>query len=274
MNCLSKVLSRGRQGREKYSAVFLANVRAQLAYRGIVIETVFDYFMQCLLLILLWRAIYSDSPTLYGRSFAQMKEYLLASCAFSSIYAYPSIHFLSVDIRNGEIAYTLTRPLDFQAQFFFKNLGRVAASLLVVLPVFFLSSLLVGAVPGGSPLFSLVSLVMAIALCISFDFLLGILCFWTENSWGISLVRQVALQYLSGAFMPLDCFPPKVAEILRDYLPFSGIVYFPVEFLKQPYSWAYFLRRLGIQGLWCLLFLAVGRLFYGLARKKVTVNGG
>lgn len=259
---------------DKYKTVFCTNVKAQLAYRGIIFESIFNYIMECILLVFLWKAIYSGSQILYGRSFTQMKGYLLASCSFSSFYSYPSIHFLSTDIRNGEIAYTLTRPIDFQMQFFFKNLGRIVSSILMIIPIFFILSFFSKSMPSGNLIYGFFSLLMGIFLCISFDFFLGILCFWAENSWGISLARQVALQYLSGAFVPLDCFPPQVTTILRDFFPFSGIVYFPVQFLTGSYPFSYFLSRMVFQTAWFLFFLILGRAFYLVARKKATVNGG
>jgi len=274
MNYVAQVLSSVRNKFTKYKSVFCANVKAQLAYRGIVLEIAFYYIMECVLLVFLWRAIYSGNHTLYGRTLAQMKGYLLASSAFSSIYSYPSIHFLSLDIRNGEIAYTLSRPIDFQAQFIFKNLGRTVSSMLVIAPFYILLSLAFGATPSGNAFFTVSSLAMGILLCISFDFCLGVLCFWTENSWGVSLARQIALQYLSGAFVPLDCFPPQIAKILRDYFPFSGIVYFPVQFATQRFSMTYFLDRVKFQAAWCLMFLVFGRLLYLLVRRITTVNGG
>lgn len=274
MNYVRQALNQAKNEVVKYESIFFSNVKAQFAYKGIILETVFNYVMECILLIFLWRAIYSENQTLYGRSFYQMKEYLLASCAFSSFYTYPSIHFLSLDIRNGEIAYTLTKPIDFQIQFFFKNLGRIVSSVLILMPLLFLLSFFSHTIPSGNLLFAFSSLMMGIFLCICFDFFLGILCFWTENSWGISLVRQVALQYLSGAFVPLDCFPSKIAAVLRDFFPFSGIVYFPVQFVTQSFSMDYFLDRMKFQAIWCLSFVIWGRTVYLIARKRTTVNGG
>lgn len=274
MNYAATAFSSVRDTFKKYEAIFRVNVKAQAAYRGIVLETVFYYGMECVLLVFLWRAIYSGNASLYGRTFPQMKGYLLASTAFSSFYCYPSIHFLSQDIRNGEIAYTLLRPIDFQAQFIFKNLGRILSTMLVILPIYLLFSLMFRTLPGGNLCFTVSSLAMGILLCVSFDFLLGVLCFWTENSWGVSLIRQIALQYLSGAFVPLDCFPPRIAKVLLDYFPFSGIVFFPVQFATRQFPTTYFLDRMKIQAAWCLAFLILGRTLYLLVRKITTVNGG
>jgi ABC-2 type transport system permease protein len=274
MNFVKRILSRVQFKSKKYAILFWVNVKAQFAYRGIVLEVVFDYIMELILLLLLWRAIYGDNQILYGRSFSQMKGYLIASCTISYFFSYPSIQFLSLDIRNGEIAYTLIKPIDFQVQFFFKCLGRTVSYMIIVLPMCIIFARLSGATSSGNWIFAVASLLTGVIICICFDFFLGIICFWTENSWGIALARQVVLQYLSGAFVPLDCFPTQFTVIFRDYLPFSGIVYFPVQFATCAYTFSYFLNRMLLQTVWCLVFIILGRILYLIAKKKTFVNGG
>ena len=251
------------------------NVRSQFAYAGIVLESIFTFVVQLLLLLTLWKAIYGDASVINGRSFTQMMQYVLISTTITSLYTYPSIHFLAMDIKRGNIAYDILKPIDFQTQFVFKNIGRIAAVALTILPfsVLFLLVLNLGSTE-GSYLCALISAVVGALTCIFFDFVLGSLCFWTENSWGLTFVRQFALRFLSGAFIPPDFLPRGVDVALREYLPFSGMVYWPIRFFTAKFSWNEFAFHIAIQLLWCVFLLFAGRYLYRRIRFRIQINGG
>lgn len=260
---------------KRYRHWFMVNFRSQFAYRGIIFENIFNYIMQLVLMLLLWKAIYNHTEIIHGRSYEQMVQYILASSTISSFFIYPSIHFLSMDIRNGEIAYSLLKPIDFQTLFIVKNLGRTAAVAVTIIPIYALMVFFLGvASDQGNILFAFVYTLLGILTCVSFDFVMGLICFWTENSWGVTFVRQIAIQYLSGGFIPFEFLPDTISTLLRDWSPFSGIIYFPVQILTQNYPDSYILFRMVIQILWCMIFLVIGRLLHNLASTKTVVNGG
>lgn len=260
---------------KKYFLWASINLRSQFAYRGAIFENVFSFIMQLLLMVSLWSAIYAQKDQINNRTLDQMIQYVLISNTITSFYVYPSIHFLSRDIKNGSIAYDLMRPLDFQLQFIFKNLGRIASSVITVLPFFFISIIVLPVdITQGNILFSFFSVLMGIITCVLFDFLLGVACFWTENSWGITFARNFAIQFLSGAFIPLDFLPKTFSKILQNYLPFSGIVYWPIQLFTTNVSNERFIVHLVVQLLWCMLFFGIGRILYCRIRSLTTINGG
>ena len=79
---------------------------------------------------------------------------------------------------------------------------------------------------------------------------------------------------LSGGIVPLNFFPETLRHII-DVLPFQAIYHIPITMLTdhtlQP---AQFIRMLGIQLIWVLVFAVLGALGYQQAIKVLTVNGG
>lgn len=271
-----------KKGKDKHTAAYrkyfywlAANMKSQFAYRGVIIENIFDFLLRIILMLLLWKSIYGQSVSISNRTFEQMKLYILVSTTIAAFYAYPSIYFLSMDIKHGEVAYSLIRPIDFQLQFIFKNLGIIMTMAVTILPCFFICIFLLHVtVAFESFFFAVIGTFIGILTCVLFDFTLGTLCFWTENSWGITFIRQFAIQFLSGAFIPLDFFPGFVKKVLINWLPFSGIIYIPVQFLVNPPALGYFMLRVSIQLGWCIMLLWLGRLLYRRMRSQIMINGG
>lgn len=249
-------------------------MRSQFAYRGAIFENVFEYITQLLLMISLWSAIYAQNEQINGRSLNQMIQYIFISSTITSFYVYPSIHFLSRDIKKGNIAYDLMKPIDFQGQFIFKNLGRILSSIITISPFFILLLFVLPISIHGNILFSVVGTFLGIITCILLDFILGTLCFWTENSWGITFARSFILHFLSGAFIPLDFLPKAFSTLLQNYLPFSGIVYWPIQFFTMDVPIEKFFIQSLVQLLWCIIFWGSGQFLYRKIRGLTTINGG
>lgn len=197
---------------------------SQLNYRGIIIDRLLGFLFQFILMFFFWRAVYSDIMVINGRNFEDMFIYMLLSVSISALYLYPTIAFISKDIKSGNITNILLKPIDYQIQFLNKQFGIALFMLFILTPIVILFLFISKAhIVWGNIVLFFISLFLGFLINAAFNFLLGILCFWTENSWGIASFKLVLVEILSGTLIPLDFYPAHLQNLVINMLPFSKI---------------------------------------------------
>ena len=102
------------------------------------------------------------------------------------------------------------------------------------------------------------------------------ICFYTESTWGVNIVKETIVLLLSGATIPLAFFPEK-ARVVVSYLPFRAVYDIPLSILlgkNGSDSWQGLASLFALQIAWLIVLNLAGNLFWNCAVKKVTVNGG
>ncbi|WP_438444431.1 ABC transporter permease [Gorillibacterium sp. sgz5001074] len=259
----------------KYTAVGRITVRNQLAYvTDLLIRTIF------LLLILyvfvqLWTVTYEGAGTgsIGGYRFEELIWYLIFS--ESMVTAVPRVHLTVEDeVKNGGIAYVMTRPLNYILYRYSEYAGEYTVRLVI--------NLAVGSVLGlslfGPPDFGWgwagFVLVAAGAMTLNFiiRMILALCAFWVEETQGLVFVYDKLLFTVGGMLLPLELLTGTLRRAV-EWLPFQTMVYFPVKTAVQ-FDGTRMLEMLGIQLAWGL---ALGTLLWLVFRKGVTrlnVNGG
>ncbi|MDE5859772.1 MAG: ABC-2 family transporter protein, partial [Oscillospiraceae bacterium] len=132
-----------------------------------------------------------------------------------------------------------------------------------------------GAVPLGiNLLYFAVSVVLAVLINYSIDFIVGTICLYTESIWGINIMKQVIVLLLSGATVPIAFFPEPLKTVVY-YLPFQSIYNAPLTLLLNGIpTLETVVTTLGTQLLWCVGMTLLGKLFWKLSLRQITVNGG
>ena len=97
---------------------------------------------------------------------------------------------------------------------------------------FFFTLILVGAVylgvngaAGIAPLRLLlfvVSLVLGQGIKLQIQYFFSLICFFTDNAYGVLKGREILTNFFSGALIPLAMFPDFIRKQSIDRLPFSG----------------------------------------------------
>ena len=119
-----------------------------------------------------------------------------------------------------------------------------------------------------------VSVVMAVMINYSVDFIVGTICLYTESIWGINIMKQVVVLLLSGATIPLAFFPEPLRSIVY-HLPFQSIYNAPLSILLDAGSdFKSVLTILGTQLMWCIVMSLISKLFWKVSLRQITVNGG
>lgn len=260
-----------------YLAILRGSFMIGVIYRFGFIFTILGNVLYMAVTFFLWRSIYSNSATLRGLTFNETFLYVaLGSAVFILLRTFTD-WFIAGDIREGYIAIYLTKPLDYQLYVLATSLGAGLMNLTAITIPTIVMLIFVFHVPfqAGPGLFLFpISLAMAFLISFNFDYFIGILGFYSESIWGMSITKEILISVLSGALIPLQFFPDVLQKILLA-LPFQAIYHTPLMMVTRPnQGWDVLLSMLAVQFAWTVATFVLTRLFFNQAIKVLRVAGG
>jgi ABC-2 type transport system permease protein len=260
-----------------YLALLRGSFMVGMIYRYGFLFTVLGNIVYLGVTYYLWRSIYQNAGTIHGLTFDQTYLYVaLGSAVFILLKTYAD-WMISYEIREGMIAVYLTKPVDYQFYALFTSLGSGLMNLTAItVPTILLLTLVfkVHIAAGPGLIVFPVSLVLAFMISFNFDYLVGLMAFYNESIWGLTITKEVLLTTLSGALIPLQFFPLAIQKILL-VLPFQAIYYTPLMMVTKPdQTWPVFLQMLAMQFFWLVVTFILTRLVYDQAVKVLRVSGG
>jgi len=209
---------------QKYLAVAALSLRLRLAERAALWGRIVFYFVILMIYSRLWQAVLAGGSGLdHGASgnvwYLAVTEWI--------ILAQPPIYLaIESDVRNGDIAYLLARPMSYVGS----KLAEAAADLVLRLIVlgaagmtfarFFsgqwpsAEGLLLAAMVGAAA--SVVQLLSLAAI--------GLSAFWVHECTGIYLIWQKCNFILGGLMLPLSIYPDWL-RTLAGWSPFPALLY-------------------------------------------------
>ncbi|MFA6874737.1 MAG: ABC-2 family transporter protein [Bacilli bacterium] len=232
--------------------------------------------------LFLWYAIFSkiDGGTIVQQgvsfTFPLMLTYVLVSQVISfTVFSSNTFYQLGHDIRDGEIAINLTKPINYRSKLRDGCIGNFfGLSLFTTIPGLILIFLIVHFVLGicypnwYNILYFLLSISLSVLLFDTFNFLFGQIAFFTGALFGLMLIKDTFLQFFSGTMISLSFLPQGLSDVLR-ILPFSSLVETPTYLLLNIYdtvpTLSFFgtvvsvpgpligLIKIGIQAIWLIL---------------------
>ena len=130
-----------------------------------------------------------------------------------------------------------------------------------------------GGISGGRVLLFFVSLFLGMGIKFGIQYLFSLLCFYTDNSYGVTKAREVLTNFFSGALLPLVMFPGVLRKVV-EVLPFQGIVFTPCSIFIGTFSMEESLWRIGGQAVWIGVLWVCGTLFWKKASGVISLYGG
>lgn len=264
---------------KKYLALTRAGVIEALQYRASLFVIVIGNLLYLTLVYFLWKSIYASAGggTVNGMTFNDTLIYLVLATALFNFMEMYTVWEIGRNIQSGKIVLDLLRPMSYRRYLFWSYSGGFVIQFFsTFLPTFLIVAALTdGAVPLGiNLLWFVLSVILAIIINFSIDFIVGTICLYTESIWGINIMKQVIVLLLSGATIPLAFFPEGFRRVV-DCLPFQAIYNTPLTLLLQAEpSPAEVLPAIGIQLFWAFAMSAAGLLFWKYSLRQITVNGG
>ncbi len=261
----------------RYVSIVKANFMSLASYPMSLFFTLIGNLVYITVVYFLWKQIYNGQETLRGMTFNQVFVYLTLAGSILILFRTWTDWHIARQITDGSIAMSLVKPLDYQWQEMAGALGMVLfngviitlPSIIVVLFIFHAQ------IPLGINLLFLVpSIVCAYILSFCFDYLTGLITFYTQSIWGISITKDVIVAVLSGALVPLQFFPEGLQNILK-LLPCQAMYNIPLQITtSNTLQVSDYIQMLTVQLLWVLVFLVASRLFFRRVMNVLMINGG
>lgn len=263
----------------KYLTLTKAGIMDGLAFKAGYFVVFFGNITYLMLIYFLWKAIYAASPekVVSGMTFNDTMVYLVLASALFNLMEVFLVWCMAREIKNGDIILTMLKPMDYKIYMFLSLSGNIVVSFFIsFLPTFIIVCLLTrGEIKLGiNLLFFALSMIFALLINFSIDFMVGTLCLYTESSWGINIMKEVVVLLLSGATVPLAFFPEGLRRVM-ECLPFQAIYNTPLKILvDKDMSISDYMWLIALQLMWVVVMSVLSRIFFNASKRVITVNGG
>jgi viologen exporter family transport system permease protein len=261
----------------KYVGIALLSARQRLEERAALYGRIIFYFIILLIFARLWEAVLGSpgppAPT-QGPTSAASYVWYLAITEWIML-SQPSLYLdIETDVRSGDVAYQLTRPISYAGAKLADAFGDMALRWLVLgASGILFARLLSGQWPSGMGLVlaALVGCLASIVLLLSYA-AIGLSAFWIHDCTSVFLIWQKLCFALGGLMVPLSIYPEWLRQIAL-HSPFAALLYGPGQLVMEPdaaLAWSWSASLLG----WGALFLFVVLLLERQGRKALTLHGG
>ena len=266
---------------KQYLSFFRIRFLAGLQYRAAAWAGIATQYAWGGMTILMFRAFYQNGANGFPMEFQALSSYVWLQQAFLAMFM---TWFYDLDIfasiTSGGIAYELCRPCDLYTMWFVKNMAiRLSRVVLRCVPVLLVAAVLPAPYGVSLPadwsaaLLFLLSLILGFLVLIAFSMLIYISAFYTLSPMGIRILASSVMEFFCGALVPIP-FLPEWLQPVMNALPFASMQSTPFLIYTGYLHAAEAVERIGIQMLWLILLISVGRFLMVNAQNKVIVQGG
>ncbi len=262
-----------------YLSLMRSAVMENMQFRMSVLVMLFGNMVYLVVIYNLWKAIYAsvDTPVVNGMTFSDTMIYLvLASAQFAFMEAY-LVWEMGRGVQDGSIIVQLIKPMSYGTyQLFYILGGNLFYFIVTFIPTFVIVEIITGwVIPVGvNLLYYLISVIFGMMINFAVDYFVGTICLYTQSIWGINIMKQILVTFLSGATVPLAFFPEILYRIVM-FLPFHAIYNTPLTLLiHNDLPVAQVGHMLFTQFVWVLVVFVLAKVFWKVSERVITVNGG
>lgn len=266
---------------KKYLSFFRLRFTMGLQYRAAALAGIITQFVWGFMEIMMFRAFYRADASAFPMSFSATASYIWLQQAFLAFFAAWMMENEIFDsIMDGNIAYELCRPINIYNMWFSRSIAnRLSRAVLRCFPVLIVAVFVPQPYGMDAPasfgcfLLFLITLVLGLAVTVSFCMLIYVLSFFTISPQGLRMVFTSAVEFFAGAVIPLPFFPEKVQQIM-ELLPFASMQNVALRIYSGSMSGGQMQKAIILQIFWLVIITMAGKLLCRLAEKRVTVQGG
>jgi ABC-2 type transport system permease protein len=257
----------------KYVAVAAIAARQGLAHRALLAGRSAFYVVLLLIFSRLWRVVL-DRGAVEGAGAKEMLWYL-AITEWVVLGAPLPHQDVERDVRTGQIAYGLPRPISYVGGKVAENVGSLLVRMATLGVVGFVAA---WALAGGLPddprgLWVAAPLaLLAAVVCVVFGVVIGVSSFWLQDASPVYWVWQKLTFVLGGLILPLSIYPGWLRDAAQ-WTPFPWLLYGPARFAFGGDAGAA-LATVGALLAWGAVATGVLVLLYRRGLRVLDVNGG
>ena len=266
---------------KSYISYFKLKFITGLQYRVAALAGLSTQFFFGFVYILIYIAFYESGGSNLPMELEDLVSYIwLEQAFFAMIYMLYKDKEIIRMIKNGNVAYELSRPQDLYFMWASKIYGdKLSKTLLRVFPVIIVASLLPFpyklnlAISIPSFLIFIISLVFSSFLATAIALLFHVICLITLDDKGVMSLFMVIGDLLSGLIIPIPFFP-KYMQNISNLLPFRYVGDFPFRLYVGNISNTEGIIGIFIQIFWIIILIIIGKLITKKALNRAVIQGG
>jgi len=254
-------------------------LRTRLIYRSAYWMTAANMLMRMFAVGAIWDTLARTKPEALQVGRADIVSYGILAVVLAQVLTWwEGPHSYITDrVQDGSITTDLRWPIYFPLQIFARTLGDTLAQLLsYALPAYIFGVLLLGLRLPASPqaaAFFCLGLVLSYILMFQFNFLLGLVSFFTLRLTGIQHAYHGMISLLSGLVIPIWLFPEALQPVVN-WLPFRSLFGNPASLYIGQLTGAQAWMALGQSLIWALILGVVIVVAWNKTNRHVVVQGG
>lgn len=233
------------------------------AYRFTILAYRVGELGEILILVLMWRAIYSGGGGvgIKGFSETEMITYVLIGNFFRMVVRNFLSNVIAIDIKEGRLSMYLIRPMSYFHYVLSREVGRillVSAVSLVTQSLLILSFSKTFIWNPNPAVIALITLMIALAFVseLLISYLVGLIAFWTDEVDGIYTTVDRLKQFFSGGYFPISLLPAAFVRV-SFLLPFAYSFFVPAQIYLGKISLGVGVQGLVVQSAWIIFLYAL-----------------
>lgn len=250
---------------------FKTRIRYRLNWGMHIFGTVVSVFMQ----ISLWSSLLINRDSVVDMDY--MLGYILLSAMIQALIMRGTvIDKVNHEVRTGQIAMNMIKPMRFKWYIFCDSLGGGLFALLIqYLPVTIVMTIVYDAykVWKGLDLWFVFSVILGVYLYFALSYCFALTSFWWGQTNHLGRLLNDIVDFFSGMIIPVLLFPEGLLGISR-CLPFQYIYYTPISMILNQLTLNEKIVSISVQIGWCILFTVLGDYVEQKGMYKLQVQGG
>lgn len=218
--------------------------------------------MQLFLVYFIWWTVFQSQEQVFGYTKGSILTYVLVAALIRAIVLSTRVTDMMNQINDGSIVNFLVKPLGFIRYYLARDLAdKLFNILFYIVEISFIILLLKPKIIIQTNLSVLALFLLAtlggliVYFCVSF--IISLLSFWVENSWGPLFLLTIFLEGFGGGLFPIDILPRGLFNFLM-ITPFPYLIYFPSKLYLgvmsiQEISFGFLMLSVWILSLWFLM---------------------
>lgn len=261
----------------KYLYIVINNIRVTFSFPPMIWGGAVIQVLSLFLSVEIWKSIYLASSSTVDFPVDKLVNYSILSVCLGSLYTNSILNIIQDKCVTGDIAYLMTKPIDYKPYVFFESIGRGLGRIIIQIPIILILSHFFFGIQSPDILVIIpfvLSLIFGLLIIYELYFLLGMLSFWFQKIDYISVVVGGLFQILGGNGIPLWFFPDAFNKV-SNFLPFKYTYYVPISiYQSELFNLQSNVNNIFIQIIWIYLLSTANKFVWSRAVKRIEVNGG
>lgn len=224
----------------------------------------------------IWKAVYGSQTTIGGIAYETVITNFILGLGITNAFVMDE-SAVAKQVRSGDIAHELLRPIDYMGYTLSVNLGNTLFRLAMnFVPAAAVCAFIIGILPPASfpaLILSLVSVSFGYLVMFYLSFIVALISFWYFNIWSFSTIKNVVIQILSGVVMPIWFMPEPLIRFLK-FTPFDSIFFIPISIYSGKLPAEAVVPALVKQIAWIAILYIIARLMWIRGIRKLVLQGG